>query len=314
MLFDGVLAVMQEGIFMSKRQNAFMGCHPVVQFLYFAVVILTTMLVDHPVILVLSFLGAFFYNVCLSSFREVLKTQLSLAVPLFLLVVLINTLFNHYGVTVLCYIHTGAVTLESLVYGIVLAFMLWIAIVWFAGVNVVLTTDRMIYLFGRMIPVLSLVISMVLRFVPRFTRQFTVIRENRKGIGMDGTGKGFGWKVRNALQEFSILMTWSLEHGVDTADSMRARGYGVQKRTFYAVFKPCRRDFVAIILLLLLYSICLFGFWRGYAYANYNPKIIIHGLSWDWDSVITYLSWGIFCLFPTLLGIWDDFLLGEVLD
>lgn len=293
---------------MNRRQNAFMGCHPVLQFLYFAVVILTTMLVDHPVILVLSFLGAFLYNIQLYQFRGVVETQLSLAVPLFLLVVLINTLFNHYGVTVLCYIHTGAVTLEALVYGIVLAFMLWTALIWFAGVNRVLTTDRMIYLFGRVIPALSLVLSMVLRFIPRFTRQYAVIRESRKGLGVDGTGKGFRWKVRNALQEFSILITWSLEHGVDTADSMHARGYGLRKRTSYAVFKPCGRDFVVAVLLFVLYGICLYGFWKGYAYSNYNPKIVITGLPFTGGSMIIYLAWGVFCIFPALLNIWDELL------
>lgn len=299
---------------MSRRQNAFAGCHPVVQFLYFAAVILTTMLVKHPLILLLSFLGAFLFHIQLYRLKKTVKTQFSLVFPLFMIVILINTLFNHYGVTVLCYIHTGAVTLESLVYGVVLALMLWTAFIWFAGVNHVMTTDRMIYLFGRVIPVLSLVLSMVLRFIPRFTRQYAVIREGRRGLGMESTGKGFRGKVRNALQEFSILITWSLEQGVDTADAMRARGYGLPGRTSYAVFRPCRRDFVVAVLLIILYGICLSGFWKGYAYANYNPKIVIDGMLFTGSSVIIYLVWGIFCFFPVLLSVWDELLFRRLLD
>ena len=293
---------------MNKKQNAFMGCHPIIQFLYFAMVILTTMLVDHPIVLIVSFMGAFFYNIQLFHFRKVVKTQLFAAVPLFSLVILINTMFNHYGVTVLCYIHTGAVTLESLVYGIILAFMLWTALVWFAGVNQVLTTDRMIYLFGRVIPVLSLVISMVLRFVPRFVRQHAAIRESRKGAGAEDGKKSVIGKVKQALQEFSILMTWSLERGVDLSDSMRARGYGLQKRTFYAVFRPCRRDLVAGGILLVAYGIFIAGVWNGYVDASYNPLIRVNGLAAELRFILLYLVWGFICLFPVLFGIWEELL------
>lgn len=285
-----------------KKRNAFMECHPVLQFFYFTAVIMTTMLVSHPIIMGLSFLGAFLYQIQLHSLREVLKKQCALVFPLFLIVVLINTLFNHYGVTVLFYIHTGAVTLEAVVYGIVLAFMLWTAIIWFDGVNCVMTTDRMIYLTGRTLPSLSLLLSMVLRFVPRFTKQYSVIRQSREGLGIVPDNMGFREKVKNVFQEFSILITWSLESGMDTADSMRARGYGLKRRTSYAIFRCSRRDILAAVLLVFLYALCMLGFLSGYAYAVYNPKIALAGLPFTWQSVGVYLAWGIFCLFPVLLS------------
>lgn len=68
----------------------------------------------------------------------------------------------------LFYLKTGPVTLEAIVYGLVLASMLFISILWFSCYNKVMTTDKFVYLFGRVIPALSLVLSMVFRFVPRF--------------------------------------------------------------------------------------------------------------------------------------------------
>ncbi len=73
----------------------------------------------------------------------------------------------------LFYLKTGPVTLEAIVYGLVLASMLFISILWFSCYNKVMTTDKFVYLFGRVIPALSLVLSMVFRFVPRFGQQLT---------------------------------------------------------------------------------------------------------------------------------------------
>lgn len=285
-----------------KKRNAFMECHPLLQFLYFIAVILTTMLNTHPFIMGLSFLGAFLYQIQLHSLGKVLKKQCTLVLPLFLIVVLINTLFNHYGVTVLFYIHTGAVTLEAVVYGVVLAFMLWTAIIWFDGVNCVMTTDRMIYLFGKIVPSLSLLLSMVLRFIPRFTKQYSAIRQSREGLGIAPDNMGRREKVKNVFQEFSILITWSLESGIDTADSMRARGYGLKRRTSYAIFHCSRRDILAVVILAVLYILCMIGFFSGYARAVYNPRIVLAGFPFTWQSAGVYLAWGIFCAFPTVFS------------
>lgn len=141
-----------------KRGDAFSDCHPAVNFFWFAAVILITMLNSHPVFLGISFLGAFCYASRLQGWQRVLKFNLLATLPAMIIVAFINPAFNHYGVTMLFYLKTGPVTLEAIVYGLVLASMLFISILWFSCYNKVMTTDKFVYLFGRVIPALSLVL------------------------------------------------------------------------------------------------------------------------------------------------------------
>ena len=76
-------------------------------------------------------------------------------------------------------------TLESILYGVAIAVMFGTVILWFSCVNVVMTSDKLMYLFGRIIPSLSMMFSMVLRFVPKFKNQIRLISNSQKCIGRD---------------------------------------------------------------------------------------------------------------------------------
>ena len=69
---------------------------------------------------------------------------------------------------------------------------------------------------------------MVLRLVPKFKAQMKVISNAQKCVGRDATNGNWIDKMRNALKMISILTTWALENAIDTADSMKSRGYGLK--------------------------------------------------------------------------------------
>lgn len=93
---------------------------------------------------------------------------------------LINPAFNHEGVTILTYLDNGnPLTLESITFGAASATMLITVISWFSCYNAVMTSDKFIYLFGKLIPALSLIFSMVLRFVPTFKAQFQRVSDSQ---------------------------------------------------------------------------------------------------------------------------------------
>lgn len=48
-----------------ENQDAFADCHPIVNFIYFVSVIAFGMMSLHPVCLMIAFMGAFAYSVCL---------------------------------------------------------------------------------------------------------------------------------------------------------------------------------------------------------------------------------------------------------
>ena len=135
-------------------RDAFSGYHPAVCFLYFVLVLGLTMLVMHPVSLAVSLGSAIAYSVMLNG-RRAVRFQLRIILPMMLLAALVNPAFNHAGVTVLAYLPSGnPLTLESILYGIAAAAMLAAAMSWFSCYTAVMTSDKFVYLFGRVIPAL----------------------------------------------------------------------------------------------------------------------------------------------------------------
>ena len=95
----------------------------------------------------------------------------------------INTAFNHEGITVLYYLPDGnPLTFESVVYGFASSVMLINVIVWFSCYSSVMTSDKFIYLFGKIIPSLSLIFSMTLSFIPKDG----IILSERKAVFYEG--------------------------------------------------------------------------------------------------------------------------------
>lgn len=298
--------------------DSFSRCHPLLNFFYFAVVLGFTMFIQHPVFLALSFAGATSYAVWLNGWRQTLKLNFLFTIPGLLIVALLNPLFNHYGVTPLLYIESSGnwVTLEALVYGLVLGCVLFIIIEWFSCYNKVMTSDKFIYLFGKIIPALSLILSMALRFVPRFLSQLKIIRSGQKCVGRDISNAGLLKKVKYGLNMVSILVTWSLENAIDTADSMKCRGYGLRGRTAFSIYRFSRRDACLGSFLLLLFAVFTWGCARGATFAQYDPRILIAGFTIAGKTapvacsaplaILTFLTFGIFCFAPLLLGIWEQ--------
>src|SRR5690606_15261610 len=107
--------------------------------------------------------------------------------PMLLFMAALNPLFNHQGVTILFYLERSGnpVTLESILYGISSAIMFVTVIMWFSCYNKVMTSDKFIYLFGRIMPKLSLLLSMTLRFVPRYIEKIREISYAQKCVGRD---------------------------------------------------------------------------------------------------------------------------------
>ena len=137
------------------RKNAFSTCHPAVNLLYFVLVLAFSMVLMHPVSLVISLSAALACSVSLNGGCAV-RRSLWYLLPMMLMTVVINPAFNHRGATILCYLPTGnPLTLESIFYGAAAASMLAAVVVWFTCYTSVMTSDKFIYLFGRVIPALS---------------------------------------------------------------------------------------------------------------------------------------------------------------
>ncbi len=157
--------------------DAFSRCHPAVNFFFFAGSIGCAMFLTHPVFLGISLLAGAIYHGYLRK-KGASKGGILWLFPTALLVALINPLFSHQGATILTYFKNGnPLTLESIVYGGIMGTLFASVILWFGCYNAVMTSDKFLALFGRVIPKLSLVLSMALRFVPKFRAQLNRITE-----------------------------------------------------------------------------------------------------------------------------------------
>ena len=287
-----------------KKRDAFSGLHPAVEMLFFIYVLLITMLIMHPVVLAVSFLSSFIYAVYLSGAKAV-RFQLLGVLPIMLFTAILNPIFNHAGVTTLFYMSNGnPITKEAICFGIAAAAMFASVIVWFSCYNKVMTSDKFIYLFGRIIPALSLIISMALRFVPRFVQKIKETANAQKCIGRDPESGNIFKRALCGLRILSITVTWALESAVTTADSMKSRGYGLRGRTAYSIYKFDKRDKLMLAFMIITGGLFCADILSGGVFVRYYPSIRLNSM--DWMSVLGYASFAVFCNLPMILNFTED--------
>ena len=256
-----------------KNKDAFSGYHPIINFLYYALVLLLSMCLMHPVYLAISLTGALAYDVYLKGKKAVRFAVMGL-LPMAVIAALVNPAFNHEGQTMLTYLPSGnPLTLESILYGVAAAVMLASVVLWFSSYNDVMTSDKFVYLFGRMIPALSLVLSMALRYIPKVKSQMEVVSDAQACIGRDTKTGSVLRRVGNAVKIFSIMVTWSLENAIETADSMRSRGYGLPGRTAFSIYRFDDRDKTALAWLIFCGAYLISGWIAGGTYFRYYPTV-----------------------------------------
>lgn len=281
-------------------RSTFETYHPIINFGYFCAVIILGMFLLHPVLLGIAIIASFSYSVLLNG-RGAMKFNLLFLLPMMVVIAIVNPLFNHLGETVLWYFLDEPITMESFLYGTVTACMFGTIILWFSCYNAIMTSDKFIYLFGRIMPSISLVFSMALRFVPAFRERIKVISRAQKCIGQDVTNGRLADKVRHGLKILSIMITWALENGIDTADSMRARGFGLKGRTVFSIYRFDARDTVVALLMVVFLAVVITGAALGVCRAEFFPSIEFHPL--DPITAAVYGAYALLCFLPILLDI-----------
>lgn len=281
--------------------NEFAKCHPFVNFLYFLFVLSVTVFFNHPVITVISLVSSLSYCVFIKG-RHIFKYIFMFILPLCILCGALNPVFNHQGMTILLYFKDGnPLTLESIVYGAVAAALLASVMMWFVCFNDVMDSDKIIYLFGRVVPSIATVITMVMRLVPMYASH---VKEVYKVRASTVEKLNMTRKLKVGLDSVSSTTTWALENAVYTADSMTSRGYGSSKRSFYSDFMFIKRDAGILIFLLVAGAVFFSCALMGGGYAMYFPYIKFgENVVLNWAA---YLSFGVAAFMPVCFNLWED--------
>ena len=244
--------------------------HPTINLIYFTAAIGLTISFNHPAYVAISYAAAFAYSVKLSGKRAVIFNLC--LVPFALIYSGWYSYYNHFGV-----------------------------IMFFSCVFAVFSSDKIVYLFGRVSPKLSLFLSIILRMVPRIKQYGRRINTAQKGIGKSPSQGNLWRRFVNSIRLISILITWTLENFVESSDSMKCRGYSLKGRTSFSIYRFDNRDrsFVIAIFLLLIVTAC--GWALDQTSIHYNPQIIMTGITFM--SYIFYAAYGILLLLPMILQI-----------
>ncbi len=288
---------MRREVFMRQ----FSDYNPIAVTVYFLCAAGIAMFSMNPVIILLSLFGAVMFLAVRKESGEK-KRFLPLAATFFVLA-LINPIFSHNGVTVLFVLNDIPFTLEAAVYGVVASAMIVSALCWFRSFSRIMTSDRLLYLLGGLSPKLALIFSTALRYVPLFGKQAGKIKNAQKALGLFSTETLSG-QLRGNIRIFSVMITWALENGIVTSDSMTARGYGIGKRTHFTLYRFHRSDLFLLLLSLSLFSVVFFGTVRGALAFSYYPAIT--GIRLSPLSAVAYSAYGLLVLLPSWIQIQGD--------
>ncbi len=283
--------------------DAFNKTHPFVTFLYFALTIGFSMFLMHPVCIVISLFCAFLNAFCVNGGKTAVFTA-KYVLPLIVVIMIINPVFNHRGMTIITYLPwQNPLTLESVIYGGASAVMFGSVLLWFSLFNKVMTSDKIMYLFGRIIPSLSLVISMTLRFVPRFIAQLKEVRTAQSCFDNHGEKQPLRKKFKGLIGAFSVMISWSLENAIETADSMKSRGYGLKGRTAYSVFKFKKSDGVLLGIILSSAAVLTALICAGTVNYSYFPQF-----KFDFSGILSITFFAVYffvMLIPFITNVWE---------
>ena len=279
----------------------FERCHPAVNLIYFIAVVAAMITFQHPVFLAVSFLCAVAYSVKRGGWKTLMFNLCLL--PLIAAFALYYSSYTHFGMTVLHQNFVGNnMTLESLVYGIVLGISVAGVCLWFSCVYSVFTTDKVVYLFGKVSPRLSLFLAILLRMVPRIKKEAKRINMAQQGIGKGVNQGSFFARLHNGIRIFSMLVTWTIDSLTIASESMRSRGSSLRGRKAFSIYRFDNRDRIFVIGLFLCLTLTMMAILLGQTDMVYDPKII-----WTDVSPILCIGYAVLCLMPLGLEIWTEY-------
>lgn len=260
--------------------------HPLCAFAYMLLVTGITIATRHPVMLGCSAAGVL--ALLLLSGRSVA------AYPVMALAAaLLNPVFSHNGATVLFFVGNTAVTAEAFIYGILFGAALACAAAWSVMGSAILSSDKWIWLFGRIAPAAGLTLSCALRFVPLFAarvREFARAQKART--------------LRGYLAAFGAAVSRSAEEAIISADSMKSRGYGTARRTSFALYRFGRQDGAILTFIVLISALCIASLRMGGARFYCYPAVsAVKFRAWD---IAAYASFGALCIAPFMLALCDN--------
>lgn len=276
--------------------NIFYHFHPSVLLIYFLGIFNFTFIYNHPIFMISNLICIILVTLLYIKPKKILLSIKTAAI-MSIFIIVINALTNHRGANILFYLFDKPITLEAILYGIISSVMIAIMFITFLIFNILIDSERFLYLFSGILPKLAFITNMSIRFTQVFKKragEILAVSSTRKAVStklMD--------KVKNNMILLEALVSFSLEEGMHISRTLKAKEYGVYKRSSYNSYKFIGVDLIIIIFMLLIIATSYIFIYLGIGtYDIYNtPEQIIFN-SYEYISYFLMIS---FILLPIIV-------------
>lgn len=281
-------------------KNYYEQLHPLTLHIYFICVLILSMKLTHPIFLIINLIIGSIYLITNIGLKLYFR-KLIYIVPMTLLIMIINPLFNHRGATPILYINDMPITIESIVSSIFVGILIISLLLWFSALGSCIDSYKFLYIFGRIMPTVSLMITMIIRFIPYFSYKLEQIKQTQLTFGYSTSDGPMKKRLLSGSKLLTILISTSLENSIDTADSMQSRGYGLKPRGHYAHYKYTVIDIMISCLSITAFVLLMiFSFSNHYVF-HYYPNFT--GLQLSSQLYLPIIGYSILLISPILYNI-----------
>ena len=212
--------------------------------------------------------------------------------PLAVLIIIINGLFNQNGDILLTSLNIFSYTLpiyrEAIVYGMAMAIKLILILAIFTAFDILIPVERLMDIFGSYSSRSLLVVAISAALIPDMVERLHCIRQVQRCRGMQRSGKGLLERSRNLGPLLLNLLRSSLQASLQMAEAMQARGYGSSKRrSVYQMEKWQGQDWILLILSLVVLWLALVGWYIAYRY-HYPPLKQVGLPVYNWEVLALF--------------------------
>ena len=278
--------------------------HPAIFIVYFLILIIFAFLFNNPYY-VITYGILILTLIALQGSISEIKSTTKVFLPVILFITLLNTIFTHVGDTHIYIFGSYYVTFEALVYGVIMAVTFFLVTLTFIAYITYVSYQDMLYVFSKKYPNLSMIIIMSLRFVPLIQKRSNELLELSKLKNRNEDLK-FTEKTSELIQNLGLVVSWSLEEAMQSASSMKSRGYNITKRTSYLRYDFNKIDVLLTVLILVTATISVYGLYNGVGSIMIYPKFTFTFSQTPFN--IYYFAYVVLLLPFIIIEIWERIL------
>ncbi|MDR2623658.1 MAG: energy-coupling factor transporter transmembrane protein EcfT [Methanobrevibacter sp.] len=246
--------------------------HPITYIIYYVILILFAFLFTNPYYN-LTYAVCILILIRIQGIQKEFKGSIKGFLIMGAMIAIINPLTSYQGVTRIYLWNNYFITLESVIYGVILSFCLILMLLAFTSFNKAVSYQDLLYVFSKKFPTVSIIMVMALRFIPLLSYRLEEINRLHNFENGNSDKKGFVNKIKNLVSGLIVMISWTFEESMITAKSMKARGYKTAKRTSYLFYRINRIDVIFISFTIVTAILSVLGLIYGNGRITIYPTI-----------------------------------------